>query len=373
MAGKFLQSHSIILGIIIIFTVFTVTLTETIQIVEGLAAGGDKMIYKLQRGESQLLTWTLINDEDKKLDVEFYATGPGSELFVFEEYITMEPKSSEKFEILVVVPKDHEDNVEYHPKLFALTRGEKLENVGAGIVMNLQMQTNPIIKIGDNPIYTSPITEDSKKIPEARIVKEKTVEEKKEKVEEEKIETIEEKLARIQAANAANNIPEMQVYDTVEETFEKESVIDYDPEPIPDPEPIVEQVTKEENEGGGCLIATAAFGTELAPQVQILREIRDNTIMSTGVGKSFMTGFNTAYYSFSPTIADMERENPMFKEVVRVFITPMISTLSIMKLGEEGNDIQVFGLGISVIVLNLGLYVVAPIVTGYAVGKLKRK
>ena len=46
------------------------------------------------------------------------------------------------------------------------------------------------------------------------------------------------------------------------------------------------------NEGGGCLIATAAFDSEMAPQVQFLREIRDNTVMNTQSGTAFMTGFN---------------------------------------------------------------------------------
>ncbi|HUU49295.1 MAG TPA: fibronectin type III domain-containing protein, partial [Nitrosopumilaceae archaeon] len=50
--------------------------------------------------------------------------------------------------------------------------------------------------------------------------------------------------------------------------------------------------------GGGCLIATAAYGSEMAPQVQFLREIRDNKVMSTESGVSFMTGFNQFYYSF---------------------------------------------------------------------------
>ena len=119
--------------------------------------------------------------------------------------------------------------------------------------------------------------------------------------------------------------------------------------------------------GGGCLIATAAYGTELAPQVQFLREIRDNTVMSTASGTSFMTGFNQLYYSFSPMIADLERENPMFQEAVRAFITPMISTLSIMTLAEDGSEGQVLGLGISVIALNLGMYIAAPALIGFKV------
>ncbi|MEK0351011.1 MAG: CFI-box-CTERM domain-containing protein, partial [Nitrosopumilus sp.] len=125
--------------------------------------------------------------------------------------------------------------------------------------------------------------------------------------------------------------------------------------------------TEPEAKGGGCLIATAAYGTELAPQVQLLREIRDNTVMSTAYGAAFMTGFNQLYYSFSPTIADMERENPMFQKVVRAFITPMVSSLSIMTLAEDGSEFEVLGLGISVIALNLGMYIAAPALIGFKV------
>ena len=64
--------------------------------------------------------------------------------------------------------------------------------------------------------------------------------------------------------------------------------------------------------GGGCLIATATYGSELAPQVQQLRELRDNQLLQTESGTAFMGMFNDIYYSFSPTIADMEREHPMF-------------------------------------------------------------
>jgi hypothetical protein len=110
--------------------------------------------------------------------------------------------------------------------------------------------------------------------------------------------------------------------------------------------------------GGGCLIATAAYGSEMAPQVQLLREIRDNQLMSTSSGISFMTEFNQLYYSFSPTIADLERENPVFKEAVKLGITPLLSSLSIMEYAES--DSEVLGYGIGVILLNLGMYFVAP-------------
>ncbi len=111
-------------------------------------------------------------------------------------------------------------------------------------------------------------------------------------------------------------------------------------------------------EGGGCLIATATYGSEMAPQVQLLREIRDNQLMSTDSGVSFLTGFNSLYYSFSPYIADMERESPVFKEMVKIGITPLLSTLSVMSHAES--ESEVLGYGIGVILMNLGMYVAIP-------------
>ena len=110
--------------------------------------------------------------------------------------------------------------------------------------------------------------------------------------------------------------------------------------------------------GGGCLIATATYGSELAPQVQQLRELRDNQLLQTESGSAFMSSFNEMYYSFSPTIADYERENPMFKEAVKLTITPMLSTLAIMENAES--ESEVLGLGLSVIALNLGMYLGLP-------------
>ena len=116
-------------------------------------------------------------------------------------------------------------------------------------------------------------------------------------------------------------------------------------------------------ESGGCLIATATYGTEMAPQVQFLREIRDNQLMKTNSGISFMTGFNQFYYSFSPHVADVERQNPMFKEMIKIGIAPLLSSLSVMKYAETENEI--LGLGISVILMNIGMYFVLPFVICY--------
>jgi hypothetical protein len=123
--------------------------------------------------------------------------------------------------------------------------------------------------------------------------------------------------------------------------------------------------------GGGCLIATAAYGSEMAPQVQLLREIRDNQLMNTESGSAFMSGFNELYYTFSPYIADMEREHPMFKESVKLAITPMISTLSLMENAES--ESEVLGLGLSVIALNLGMYLGVPAIVIIGIRKKSKK
>jgi hypothetical protein len=121
--------------------------------------------------------------------------------------------------------------------------------------------------------------------------------------------------------------------------------------------------------GGGCLIATATYGSEMASQVQQLRELRDNQLLNTESGIAFMGTFNDVYYSFSPTIADMEREYPMFKEAVKLAITPMISSLSLME--NANSESEVLGIGISVIALNLGMYLGIPAIVIFGIKKIK--
>ncbi len=125
--------------------------------------------------------------------------------------------------------------------------------------------------------------------------------------------------------------------------------------------------------GGGCLVATATFGSELAPQVQFLREIRDNTVLSTASGTSFMTTFNQFYYSFSPTVADLERQNPMFKEMVKIAITPLLSSLSLLQYVDIDSEAEMLGYGIGIILLNVGIYFVAPALIVFKLQNRKRK
>ena len=134
---------------------------------------------------------------------------------------------------------------------------------------------------------------------------------------------------------------------------------------------VLDDVGFNETENGGCLIATATFGTEMAPQVQFLREIRDNIVLQTESGTSFMTAFNQFYYSFSPTIADYERENPIFKEAVKLTITPLLASLTLLQFADIDSESEMLGYGIGIILLNVGIYFGVPVVFIMKIRKLQ--
>ena len=127
---------------------------------------------------------------------------------------------------------------------------------------------------------------------------------------------------------------------------------------------------KNTEEGGGCLIATAAFGSELSSQVQFLREIRDNTVLQTESGTIFMTGFNQFYYSFSPIVSDYERENSTFKEAVKITLTPLLTSLTLLQYADIDSESEMLGYGIGIILLNIGIYFIAPAVL---ITKIKKR
>ena len=175
--------------------------------------------------------------------------------------------------------------------------------------------------------------------------------------------------------------PEPVVVEEVIEVPEPEPVVEVvAPEPEPEPEPVCGEGTVYQNgkcvaekQGGGCLIATAAFGSEMAPQVQFLREIRDGKVMMTESGTTFMAGFNQFYYSFSPAVADLERENPVFKETVKLAITPLLSSLTLLNYVDVDTEQEILGYGIGIILLNIGMYFVAPAIVIIKLVNRKKK
>ena len=78
-----------------------------------------------------------------------------------------------------------------------------------------------------------------------------------------------------------------------------------------------------------CLIATATYGSELAPQVQFLKAFRDQQIVRTFAGSNFMIAFNAWYYSFSPIVAQYENSNPSARAVAKVVLYPLINILQL--------------------------------------------
>ena len=179
------------------------------------------------------------------------------------------------------------------------------------------------------------------------------------------------------SGTAPTSTPQQQTPAAVE-------LVDEEPDKEPELEPTMTQpvcgpgtvlknnvCVAEQEKGGGCLIATAAFGSEIAPQVQFLREIRDGTVLQTQSGSAFMTGFNQFYYSFSPTIADYERENIVFKEAVKLTITPMLTSLAILNYVDIDSEEEMLGYGIGIILLNIGMYFVAPAVVIFKIRNRK--
>jgi hypothetical protein len=76
-----------------------------------------------------------------------------------------------------------------------------------------------------------------------------------------------------------------------------------------------------------CLIATATYDSELSPEVQFLRDFRDNVVLSSFAGGSFMQAFNAWYYSFSPSVAEFISEHSTAKAVSRAALYPLVRIL----------------------------------------------
>jgi hypothetical protein len=81
------------------------------------------------------------------------------------------------------------------------------------------------------------------------------------------------------------------------------------------------QFTTLSSGGGGCFIATAAYGTPMAQEIQILREFRDEYLLTNPVGRAFVD----LYYRISPPIAEFITEHPTLKPIVRAGLVPAVA------------------------------------------------
>ncbi len=285
---------------------------------------GSNVHQKLEPGDTYTYQWGLNSEVDKTVVVTLRAEGEAAELFSFPKTLELKPGEWSFFDIVVTIPKDQPNDVLLEGAVIAKLEGEK----GGSVVFNVHMQKSFYLTIG-NPVIEEAVVEEKEITPSELPQAEQTKEEKPQ---------------------------------------DKGFTVDFSSQP--EAEQTQESTTTESEEGGGCLISTATYGSELAPQVQMLREIRDNSLLGTSSGSAFMTGFNTLYYSFSPTIADWERQSPIFQEVVKITITPLLASLSLLNYVDMDSEEKVLGYGISLILLNAGMYFVAPAIV---ITKLRKR
>ena len=109
-----------------------------------------------------------------------------------------------------------------------------------------------------------------------------------------------------------------------------------------------------------CLVAIASYGTETTSQIHTLLDVLDDKALDTITGTLFMTGFSQACNLFYMTVVDMERDITILPEAVHILLTPMLVTLQIMSLAEEDADVRTELLWITVLALNIAIYIGAP-------------
>ncbi len=281
----------------------------------------------ISKGETKSAEWGLISDySDKVTSIEIHAEGEGAEFLSFPKSIEIQPQQIEFVKITVNIPDDYSGNSVLSPVVIATEYGE----AGGPTVINIQMKKTITLAISQ-PAPVPQVSTDTEVTTESEATPESEPTEAKENTEQ----------------------PTTKIDESV--CGEGTAFKDGKCVAIATPSP-----TTEQSKGGGCLIATAAFGSEIAPQVQMLREVRDNVLFSTSSGTAFMSAFNNMYYSFSPAVADLERDSPAFREIVKTAITPMLSTMSILNYVDTGSEQEMLGYGIGIILLNIGMYFAIP-------------
>ena len=92
--------------------------------------------------------------------------------------------------------------------------------------------------------------------------------------------------------------------------------------------------------GSGCFIATAAYGTPMAEEIGILREFRDEYLLTNPVGEALVE----FYYRVSPPIAEFITEHPSLKSIVRAGLMPAVAMSTVAVNTTPAKKISIIGL-----------------------------
>jgi hypothetical protein len=90
----------------------------------------------------------------------------------------------------------------------------------------------------------------------------------------------------------------------------------------------------------GCFIATAAYGTPMAKEIQVLRKFRDEYLLTNPLGQVFVN----LYYKLSPPIADFITDHPSLKPIVRAGLVPVVAMSAVVVNTTVGEKIAILGL-----------------------------
>jgi hypothetical protein len=104
-----------------------------------------------------------------------------------------------------------------------------------------------------------------------------------------------------------------------------------------------------EGGGGGCFIATAAFGSPLAPQVQILRDFRDRHLLVYSPGRVLVR----LYYRMSPPLANIIASSDTLRAIVHVGLLPILAWATLFLWSPP--------LGLATLLLPIGLLLCPPL------------
>jgi len=253
-----------------------------------------KIVLDIKPGETKTFQWGLVSDSDTTTTLGLSAEGKGAEFLFLPKSVTLDPHQIVYVQVNATIPNNYPGNVTLTPAMDATEFGQ----TGGATVINIQVKKFVTLVIATN------------ENPQFRIVQANTTQQETQAQPSEV-------QKNIISAQQPTNSTQKGLTITAPPSNAQNSPAQKTSAPF----------------GGRCLIATAAFGSELSPQVQFLRNFRDNHILLTESGSSFMNVFNSWYYSFSPYVADYERQQPWLQQIVKTSIYPLLGILTISEKG----------------------------------------